>query len=312
MRSTIKKHVKNSNLGQFLFLQYHKARAKYLKGLTDEEFAKRVYKKAGLGELNLDSPQTFDEKIWWLKINYRDPLMVDCTDKVKVRDYVNEVRLGHILNDIYGVYNSPEDIEWEKLPNKFYIKTNHSSATNIYIENKEKVNKKELNKRLSLYLKKEHYPLSREWNYKDIVPKILIEKVLNNNEDVVDYKFLCSYGEMQGLFIYTTESSNEKGRHNTKRKRNVYDKNFNILDVEINQNNFNSSNDIFPDNIEKMKEYAEILSEPFPFSRIDLYNIDGEIIFGEITFFHTGGLNRIDPEKYQKILGSWITLPQER
>lgn len=144
---SLKKKIIDTNIGSRLLLKYHTIREKYLNRLNDTEFAQRTYRKAGLGELNLKDPKTFDEKLWWLKINYRDDLMTDCTDKVKVREYVKSKGLGHILNKIHGVYDNSKSINWTELPDEFYLKTNHTSATNIYIKNKKAVNKKDIEKK---------------------------------------------------------------------------------------------------------------------------------------------------------------------
>lgn len=161
---------------------------------------------------------------------------------------------------------------------------------------------------MNIYLKKKHYPLSREWNYRNITPKIIAEKTLNNNEGLIDYRFLCSYGEVQGLFV-DINTADEKGNHSTDASRNVYDSNFNLLDVTVTRPRIKNNDINLPPNINEMKKYAQILSETFPFCRVDLYNVDGEIKFGELTFFHSGGVNKIYPEKYKYTLGNWIKLP---
>lgn len=304
----LKTKIKKSNYGYSLFLTYHKLRTLYYKKNTDVDFAKRTYRKAGLGDLNLEKPITFDEKIWWLKINWEDELVRDCTDKIKVRDYVVSKNLDHILNEVYGIYSSPKEIEWDKLPDEFYFKTNHSSATNIFIKNKNKANQKYINKRLSLYLKKNHYSLSREWNYDGIEPKIIAEKVLNGNSQLIDYRFFCSRGKFIGLFV-DVDTADQEGNHSTEARRNVYDVDFNLLDVIVTRPRIDNKEFMLPDNINLMKEYAEILSSDFLSCRVDMYNIKGNIIFGELTFFHGGGINKIYPKEYNEILGSWIELP---
>lgn len=310
MKKKIKNKVKESNFGLSLVLKYHRFREQKLSVLSDEEFAQRVYDKAGLGSLNLKHPKTFDEKLWWLKINYRDSLMTDCTDKIKVRDFVKSKGLNHILNEIYGIYTSFEEINFKKLPKEFYLKTNQSSATNMYIKNVDNMNISDIKKRMELYLKKNHYSLSREWNYKDIEPKIFAEKVIKSRHGLIDFRFFCSYGKVKGLTV-DIDTADEKGEHSTEAKRNVYDENFNLMDVRLTRPRFDNSTFSMPENINEMKRYAEILSETFPFCRVDLYNVEGNILFGELTFFHQGGINRISPLSYQLTLGEWIELPKK-
>lgn len=303
-----KNRIKKSNVGLHLILIFHTIKYSIINQINNEKFAKKKYKRAGLGDLNLDNPKTFDEKLWWLKYNYFNPLMTECTDKIKVRDYVIDKGYPDILNEVYGIYNTPDEIDWNILPDQFYLKTNHSSATNIYISNKENANKKKIETRLNLFLRKKHYPISREWNYKDIKPKIIAEKVLESSIGLTDYRFLCSLGKVQGLFI-DIDTAEVNGDHSTEAKRLVYDKDFQLLDVGVSRPRFSAADFELPLNINEMKEIAEKLSKPFPFSRVDLYNINGKIIFGELTFFHAGGINDIRPREYQYVLGEWIELP---
>lgn len=299
-------------LSEILFLRvllfYHKLRALFLLWKSDEQFERaRYFKKQGK-EIDLDTPTTFDEKQVWLKLHYRDPLIVTCTDKVLVRDYVEGCGLGETLNLVYGIYENPEEIDWDVLPDEFYLKTNHSSATNIRCI-KNEVDKAKVVKKARLLLKKKHYPLSREWNYEHIRPKLFAEKLLESASGVpiIDYRFFCSAGKCTGIFV-DIGTADEDGTHKTDACRNALDCNFNLLDVQVTRPRFDHNLIDLPKNRFLMLQYAETLAKPFPFCRVDLFDIDGTIVFGEMTFFHLGGANKITPVEWEEKLGGWIDL----
>ncbi|WP_083488148.1 ATP-grasp fold amidoligase family protein [Stenotrophomonas koreensis] len=289
---------------------YHRIRAFWLSRLSDEEFAQRSHIRATGKPLNLANPQTFDEKQWWLKVNYRNPIMSQCTDKVAVRGYVESKGLGDLLHPVLGVYSSPKEINWALLPSQFYIKTNNSSATNIRCGELQTFNIKQACRLLKLYLRRNHYALSREWNYRDITPRIMVEPIIETDgeDGLIDYRFFCSYGKCHGIFV-DIDTADAAGAHREDARRNVYDTNWKLLDVKVSRPRIQDRVLEKPAMLERMVQVAEILSEPFPFCRVDLYNPTGnKIIFGEITFFHAGGNNIMEPEEYELILGEWVDL----
>ena len=289
---------------------YHWLRALWLSRVSDEDFAQRSHLRSTGKPLDLINPQTFDEKQWWLKINYRDPLMTQCTDKVAVREYVKSKGLAEYLHPVLGVYSHPREIDWEALPSEFYLKTNNSSATNIRCGNLETFDTKRASRLLKIYLKRNHYALSREWNYRDIEPKIVIEPIIETSDEVglVDYRFFCSYGKCRGIFV-DVDTADASGTHRDDARRNVYDPDWNLLDVQVSRPRIEDQKIDPPADLIRMIKMAETLSEPFPLCRIDLYNPSPDkIIFGEITFFHAGGNNTMDPEEFEFILGGWADL----
>lgn len=289
---------------------YHMVRAAVLSRLGDAEFAQRSYERFSGQKLNLNEPTTFDEKQWWLKVNYRDPLMVQCTDKIAVREYVESKGLGNILNPLIGSYMDPRDIDWRALPSSFYLKTSNSSATNIRCDDRDRFDTRRATRLLRLYLKRNHYALSREWNYREIEqPRILVEPIIPSlSGELIDYRFICSNGVCKGIFV-DVDTADADGRHRGDAKRNVYDREWNLLDVQVTRPRVEDRELECPPMLDEMIRIAETLSEPFPFCRVDLYNPNpGEIVFGEMTFFHSGGNNRVIPVDYQEILGSWIEL----
>ncbi len=268
-----------------------------------------------------------------------------CTDKYKVRDYITECGFEDILVKLYGKYDSFEDINFKSLPSEFIIKANHVSGGNYICRYKSKLDKKKLSRKYKKLLERNYYLRSREWNYKNIEPCLIIEEVLNNNDDLplLDYKFMCFNGEPKLLFIDIGVAKND-GSHSRNYYRNIYDMNFepvnmketresynyelkpkllfidigvakndgshsrnyyrNIYDMNFEPVNMKETRESYnyelidkPINFERMIKIARKLSKPFPHARVDLYNVNGKIYFGEITFYHGGGVNNIEPQE---------------
>ena len=261
--------------------------------------------------LDLKNPKTFDEKLWWLKLNYFNPLMTKCTDKYGVRDYVKSCGLEDILNDCYGKFDSVEEIDVKKMPDEFFLKCNHLSGGNI-ICHKNDFDKKKLKKIFSHYLKSNFYYTGFERNYKDIKPAIIAERVLRmkDNSTLLDYKFMCFEGVPKLLFL-DIGVANADGTHAEEYYRNIYDMSFKPVDIKETREHYDYTKIAKPENFDYMVECARILSKPFPHCRVDLYNVDGKVYFGEITFFHGSGYNDIQPYSADLMMGSWIPLMKE-
>lgn len=269
--------------------------------VSDEEFAKKRYRYFLEEELDLTNPQTFNEKIQWMKVRYRNNLYTQYADKYAVRDIVENKIGKQVLNDLYGVYDDPSDINLDTLPESFVLKATHGSGTNLLVKNKGDLDWQSTKKELSNFLIQNHYYSSREWVYKDIPSKIIIEKYLEvDGRPPNDYKFFCFDGKPIMIQV-------DKDRFST-HKRNLYDLDWNKLDVKY---EFDNSDEIDekPAKLEEMIEYAEILSEGFPFIRIDFYEVGDQVIFGEATFFPESGKGRFTPEEFNKELGSYLKLP---
>lgn len=277
--------------------------------ISDVNFAKSKYKKSVGKELNIIDPKTFDEKLWYLKLHNRDPLLTKCSDKFEVRKYVENCGYANILNELYGVYDNAKEIDFEKIEEPVFFKCNHCSGANIIYYPDEPFDKIDFIKRFNFLLKQNYYWKSREWNYKNIKTKIIAEKVLRDKNGNLpkDYKFLCFSGEPKLLFL-DIEVCREDGKHSSINYRNVYDMDFNPVDMIETREHKDIDKIKKPDNFEKMVEIARTLSEPFRHCRVDLYNVDGKIYFGEITFYHGGGCNYIEPEEWDYRLGEWIDI----
>lgn len=257
---------------------------------------------------DMKHPKRFTEKIQCYKAFYRNPKMLNCVDKYKVRKYVIE-KLGtnRYLNTLYQVCSCADDIDFDLLPDKFVIKTTDGgNGDNVLIcKDKQKLDFKSIINRINSWRNKKYYSISREWAYVGAKEsKIIIEKLLfsthNPERDIFDYKFMCFDGKMKFFWVDVDRFS--------KHKRFFYDENLELI------NNitwdYPSSEDKFvlPLNIYEMIELAEKLSEDFPFARIDLYNIDGQIVFGEITFYPASGYTVANPDEFDYKLGSYFTL----
>ena len=278
--------------------------------ISDSDFAIKNYQEKTGKMLNLEHPQTYDEKLWYLKIHNRDPLLTICSDKYRVREYVKQFGLGHILNELYGVYDDARDIDFSIFVEPVFLKSNHTSGDNIIYDPNKPFDRYDFTKRFNFILKQNYYVKSREWNYKNIKPKIIAEKVLRNDNGQLplDYKFLCFGGEPKLLYL-SVNSCTEQGKHNSVgRYLNTYDMDFNLTDIDEGFAILNDGSIKKPYNFEKMKEYAAILSKPFAHCRVDFYNIDGKIYFGELTFYDSGGCNNIQPHEWDLKIGSWIDI----
>jgi len=255
--------------------------------------------------LNLKNPQRFTEKLQWYKLYYRDPLMTKCADKLEVREYVVSKGLSEILIPTYASYEKAEHINFSDLPNSFVIKTTNGSRTNIICSNKEKLNEHSTKEKLNEWLTKRTSKAGREWPYYNTKPKIMVEKLLekDENDDLVDYKFVCFDGKVQYIFI------NAERQKNDELVFGIYDPEFNLL--EFKRKGLRAADEKIkkPRNFRKMIKIAEKLSAEFPHVRVDLYNVDGKIYFGELTFFHGSGYVEFDPDDFDLILGKHFTLP---
>lgn len=308
--SKIKKALKENKLTKGVYKALSNIYNYKYKIMSDEKFAKTKYEKRMGLKLDLDNPKTFDDKIWWLKINYHNPLITMCSDKYWVRDYVKMCGFPDILIELYGVYDKFEDIDFEKLPNRFFIKTNHGSGTNIIYDKSKNFEFEKYRKIFNKSLNNNYYYVHREWGYKNIEPKIICEKVLveKNRKVPLDYKLFCFNGRVEYVTV-NLASSDENGNHMETVEKNFYDRNFNYIDVRFSDDNFDPSLIQKPKNLDRMIEIAEKLSSPFPEVRVDLYNIDGKIYFGEMTFYHNGGYNESTPKDFVIKMGEKIKLP---
>lgn len=253
--------------------------------------------------MNLKDPQTFNEKINWLKLyNYpQNNMVIKCTDKYTVREYIESKGLSSILNDLYGVYDNANEIDWNILPSRFVLKCNHGCGYNIICEDKNKLNINKLNKKLNNWMNEDFGLVSCEPHYSKIDRKIICEKYLG--KDILDYKFFCFKGEPKFLYI----SRAIEGSHNGMKA--------DFLNIDGSRTPFrrtdHESFEVFPDmikNVEEAKKICRILSSDFEFVRVDLFEVDNKIYFSELTFSPCSGMMPIEPKEYDYKLGEMIQL----
>lgn len=257
---------------------------------------------------DMKNPQRFTEKIQCYKAFYRNPTMLECVDKYKVREYVR-MKLGteKYLNTLYQVYNNANEIDFNTLPDKFVIKTTDGgNGDNVLIcRDKNKLDIKLTRSKINGWRNKKYYSISREWAYNGAKEsKIIIEKLLESPENkdcsIDDYKFLCYSGKFRYLWV-------DKNRYSNHR-RGFWDENLHFIkNVQSDHPTFDSEPKL-PENIHEMIKVSEKLSEDFPFARIDLYNIQGNIIFGEITFYPWSGYIQYKPDSFDYELGKYFII----
>lgn len=251
---------------------------------------------------NIDNPKTFNEKIQWLKLYYRDPLMTLCADKYSVRKYIKEKIGDKHLIPLINSYNKVEEIDFDKLPNKFVLKVNNGAGRNIFCKNKKVLNIEETKNKLNEWLnpKNSYYFYSYEWVYKNIKPKIVCEKYIEqNNHDLYDYKFYYFHGKLK--FIRTFRN------RFLKIEKNTYDSNWNPLDISIGGQNSNIQTPK-PNNLNDMIKISHNLAKNFPFVRVDLYEVNNHVYFSELTFYPAAGLNPILPSHYDYVIGKYLNI----
>lgn len=258
-------------------------------------------------KMNWENPTTYNEKQQWLKLYDRNPQYTIMADKYLAKKYVAELIGEEYIIPTIGVWDKPEDIDWDKLPNQFAMKCNHNSGTGMVIcKDKSKLDIPAAIKGLHKGLKEDYSLPNREWPYRNIPRKIIAEKFMVDEKygELRDYKFLCFDGNVEFLFIATDRS---KGDHAV--CFDFFDKDFNHIDVRHGHPNAKQLPEK-PLLFEEMKVIASKLSKGIPSSRIDLYEINGKIYFGEITFTHWGGFMPFDPPEWDKVFGSYIRLPK--
>jgi hypothetical protein len=257
---------------------------------------------------DLRNPIKFTEKLVWLKLYWHDPRATVCADKYLVREFLEEKGYTDLLIPLIGVYESVEDIDIDALPDQFVLKATHGSGWNIIVTDKSQYDWIFEKKKMSKWLKTNYYYGFGETQYKEMTPRIVCEQMLretNGSGSLTDYKIICFNGEPYVIFTYIDRDTDTIGCA-------YYDLTWNRLESHT-AGKFKSANrDIEkPVSLERMLDIARKLSEGFPEVRVDLYEVEGKIYFGELTFFDTAGFCKFSPPEYDNVLGEQLLLPNK-
>lgn len=277
---------------------------KIVKRIPDETYLKLLFWLRMKRKLHLKNPVTFNEKLQWLKLYDRNSDYTHLVDKYEVRKYIENKIGSEILVPLIGVWNTWEEIEFDTLPERFVLKTTHDSGGVAICQNKANWNMEKAQKKIIDSLSRNYFYLGREYPYKDIVPRIIGEEYIENEQagELIDYKVMCFNGKARCIFTCTERFTAEGLKvtfFDLNWKRLPFTRHYPCSNVEIKR----------PGNLEKMIQYAETLSEGIPFLRVDFYEVNDRIYMGELTFYPGCGMEEFEPEEYDSILGSWIELP---
>jgi len=272
--------------------------------IPDKHYLPIYYRLRTGKKLNLKHPATYNEKLQWLKLYDRNPLYTTLSDKYAVRKYIADAIGAEHLIPLIGVYDSFDEIDFDKLPNQFVIKCTHDSGSVIICNDKSTFNIAEAGKYMKIRLKRNYYYKGREWCYKDIKPRIVIEKYLTQQDTkgLNDYKIYCFGGKPKMIQVDFDRFVGHK--------KNLYTPEWEYISVMFNYPTHPESKIEKPKNLNRMLEIAQHISNKFVYVRVDLYCVSDKIYFGEMTFFPASGCGKIDPASFDAKMGSWLMLPE--
>lgn len=278
---------------------------KPFRNFNDKLYLKLNFKNKMGKKLNLDNPKTFNEKLQWLKLYDRKSEYVNMVDKYEVKNYVANIIGEKYIIPTLGVYNNFDEIDFSKLPNQFVIKCTHDSGGLIICKDKSKFDKKEAKSKMNKSLKINYFYAGREWVYKNIQPRIIIEKYMEdkNDKELRDYKFYCFDGYVKAILVATNRQSDTE-----ELCFDYFDNKYNHLNLT---NHWHPNAKVLPhkpQNFDKMLEIASKLSKNIPHVRVDLYEVNNSIYFGELTFYDMGGYLKIHPDDWDLEWGQLIKL----
>lgn len=277
----------------------------YMGEMPADKFLKKTYKIKMGRDLDLENPIYYTEKLQWLKLYDHRPEYTVMVDKYAVKQYVAD-RIGdQYIIPLIGVWNKVKEIDFDKLPNRFVLKTTHDSGAIVICKDKSNLDIEAAKKKLSYFLKRRYYDCNREWPYKNVKPRIIAEEYMEDEtyKELRDYKFFTFGGVPKVLYIAQGRGKGEPT------VADFFDMDFNHLPFTIDHDMADVPPEK-PKNFELMKELAAKLSEGTPQLRVDFYEVNGKVYFGEMTFFHCSGMEAFHPEEWDKIFGDWVVLPE--
>lgn len=276
--------------------------------VPDKLWLSYLFKRRTGYKMDWKNPTTFNQKLQWLKVYDRNPIYATMVDKCEAKKYVADIIGEEYIIPTLGVWNSFDDIDFDTLPDKFVLKCTHDSGGLIIVKDKAKLDVEKARRMFQVALKRNPYSITREWPYKNVKPRIIAEQYMEDDttHDLRDYKFFAFDGVAKALFIATERDSKAE---ETK---------FDFFDMEFNHLPFTNGHPnakiqpAKPQTFDEMKALAAKLSKKIPQLRVDFYEVNGKVYFGELTFFHWGGMKPFEPEEWDYTLGSWIKLPKKK
>lgn len=255
--------------------------------------------------LNLDNPTTFNEKIQWLKLHNHHPEYTMMVDKVEAKKYVADIIGEEYIIPTLGVYNAPEEIDFDMLPNQFVLKCTHDSADIVICRDKSKLDFDEARRKMGRGLKRNYYWKSREWPYKNVKPRIIAEKYMSSSSEagLTDYK-VHNFNGTPEVILVCRDRYKETGL-----TEDFYSRQWEHLNIARPDHPQSESQEPQPAELDEMLQLSERLSKDIPFVRSDFYTIDHKVYFGELTFFPSSGMKTFVPDEWDKTFGDWLKLP---
>lgn len=271
--------------------------------LSDKKFIEYRFLSEMGYKLNLKNPKTFNEKLQWLKLYDRNPEYTKMVDKYEVREYIKEKIGEEYLIPLIGVYDKFDDIDFDKLPNQFVIKCNHDSGGLIICKDKNRLDIETARKKINRSLKTNYYYSGREWPYKNVKPRIIIEKYMedSNKSDLIDYKLFCFNG-IPKIVLVCSERFLSNNMCET-----WFDMNWKLIDMTESGHRVDSTISK-PKQLKKMVELSKKLSKNIPFIRVDWYEIGDKLYFGELTFYPASGFEKFEPKEWNKKIGDMLSI----
>lgn len=276
-----------------------------LQRMSDTAYLKLIYWLIFGRKLDLKNPQTFNEKLQWLKLNNRKTEYTTMVDKYEVKKYIAEKIGEEYVIPTLGVWDNFDDIDFDLLPNQFVLKCTHDSGGLVICKDKSKFDIVMAREKINQALTRRFYYFGREWPYKEVKPRIIAEKYMVDKSvsELRDYKFFCFNGEPKMFKIDFNRYTNHQA--------NYYNLKGELLKFgEVVCPPDYSKNIEMPQKLEEMIGLAKKLSKNIPFLRVDFYETDGNVYFGELTFFPASGFGKFEPDEWDKKIGEWINLPK--
>ena len=272
--------------------------------MPDEEYLSKAFHARMGYDLNLDNPQTFNEKLQWLKLHDHNPEYTRLVDKYEVKQYITNIIGEEYIIPTLGVWNSFDEIDFDKLPDQFVLKCTHDSGGLVICKDKKTLDIRAAREKINRCLKRKFFYLNREWPYNNVLPRIIAEPYLTEKDyqGLTDYKIHCFHGEPK-LILVCQDRFSEEGL-----AEDFFDTEWNHLDMQRPGQRHCSKSVSCPRSLDKILEISKIISQDRKFLRVDFYVINGQLKIGELTLYPASGFKPFDPPEWDMKLGRWIQI----